>query len=388
MTSSAPAPIAWAILSCSLIAAALRVLWLFDRARPSERLVTYGLLLGTASGLLRERAVQDRLAEAGILDVAFTRQLSTAVMVLTFVPLCLLAVSWSDRWPERVASINRLGWVAGVASAALMLLVGTHAREVGQYIDRTAGWQTPVYFAFFSFWCGLTGLVMAATSIRELRAGALRPVHRLTFVTILVVGLWALEEAVLIFLSSLCAGTGTASGFVEFRFRANENNYIYLLAGGTLVAASGVVAEIARRLRVDPASRTVRRLTPLWRDLVRACPEIPRPASPEPLSEPRHRLHRMTVEIRDALLVLGRYTDPADALGEPGDPAAETAQIVAALRRKESGADPGTYRRLQISAPGRDIVDETRALRRISGHWAAATARPYAGSLSDGDTAR
>lgn len=376
MTSSAPPLIAWAILGFSMLASILRLLWLFDSARPSERLVTYGLLLGTASGLLRERAVQDWLADLGVFDIGFTRQLSTVVMVLTFVPLFLLAASWSDRWPTRAVRVSRFVWAAGCASAILMLMVGSHARALGQYIDRTRGWQTPVYFAFFSAWCGVTGALMAATSIRELRAGDLRPLHRFTYLTIMVVGLWALEEAVSIFVSSLCAATGTGRAFVEFRFRANENNYVYLLAGGAVVAASAVVAEVARRLRIDPASRAVRQLNPMWEDLVGACPEIPRPTRPDSHMTPRHRVHRMTVEIRDALLVLGRFAEPMPADG----PADEARQIAQALRRKQSGATPGQYRRLQVSAPGRDIVDETRALRRVADHWNVA--------LSDGDTGR
>ncbi|WP_067567214.1 MAB_1171c family putative transporter [Nocardia acidivorans] len=378
MTSSAPALIAWTILGFSTIAVLFRLRWLFDR--PSERLVTCGLLLGTASGLLRERAVQDALSD--VLDIGLTRQLSTVVMVLTFVPLCLLAVSWSERWSGHSVRSTRYVWAAGYASATLMLLAGAHARSLGQYIDRTRGWQTPLYFAFFSLWCGFTGTLMAATSIRELRAGGLRPLHRLTYLTITVIGLWALEEAVSIFVSSVCAASGTGPAFVEFRFRANENNYVYLLAGGAAVAAGGVVAELARRLRIDPASRAVRQLHPLWADLVDACPEIPRPRV-ETTMPPRRRVHRMTVEIRDCLLVLGRFAEPVSAEG----PAAEAEQIANALHRKRSGADPGPYRRLQVSAPGRDIVDETRALRRIADHWAA-PAPHYASSLSDGDNAR
>ncbi|WP_156959569.1 MAB_1171c family putative transporter [Nocardia sp. BMG51109] len=384
MTSSAPAPVAWGILVFCLVAAVLRLWWLPGRARSSERLVTYGLLLGTASGLLRERAVQDGLADLGLLSVGFTRQLSTVVMVLTFAPLCLLAISWSERWSMRQGALWRPVWASAYASGLAMVAVGTHARSLGQYIDRTEGWQTPVYFAFFSVWCGATGALMLFTSVRELRAGELRPTHRLTYLMISIVGAWALEEAVSIFVSAMCASTGTGRGFVEFRFQANENNYIYLLACGAVVAAAGVVAESARRLRIDPASRAVRRLAPMWEALVEACPEIPRPARSDTPADPRRRVHRMTVEIRDALLVLGRYAEPTP----DGTAGAEAVQIVRALRRKRSGAPPGQYLRLQASAPGRDVLDETRALRRIAAHWHDAQRYPEAIPALDGDSAR
>lgn len=386
VTSSAPAPVAWAILGFSLLVLALRLLWLFARRRPAERLITLGLLYGTASGLLRERAVQDWLADAGVFTVGFTRQLSTVVMVITFAPLYLLVASWSEQWPQRAMHVTRFVWVTVYASAILMLIVGSHARAGGQYIDLSEGWQTPVYFAFFSGWCGVTGAVIVTTSLKELRAGALRPIHLLTYLTIAVVGLWAFEEAISIFVSSVCAATSNAPAFVEFRFAANENNYVYLLAGGSSVAAAGVATEIARRLRIDPASRAIRQLTPMWEELVSACPEIPRLTRHDTQMGPRRRVHRMTVEIRDSLLVLGRYAEPMPA-GVAG-PAGEAIQIVRALRRKQSGVSAGQYLRLQASAPGRDIVDETHALRRIVRHWDDAQVYMQATPQLDGDRAR
>jgi hypothetical protein len=108
----------------------------------------------------------------------------------------------------------------------------------------------------------------------------------------------------------------------------------------------------------------------MWRDLVTTCAEIPRPSQPDPDLDPRRRLHRMTVEIRDALLVLGRFAEPIPA-DVPAE-VAEAVQIARALHRKAEGAQPGSYLRLHASAPGRDIVDETRTLRRIARHWGPA----------------
>lgn len=94
----------------------------------------------------------------------------------------------------------------------------------------------------------------------------------------------------------------------------------------------------------------------------------------------------MTVEIRDSLLVLGRYTEPVTE--DVAGPAGEAIQIARALHRKQSGAAAGQYRRLQASAPGSDIVDETRALRRIANHWHEARNHVHATPLLDGDRAK
>ncbi|WP_067471651.1 MAB_1171c family putative transporter [Nocardia amamiensis] len=366
MTSSAPAPVAWAILGFSVGVLVLRFIFFSIRADPSERLITYALAFGTLSGLLRERAVQDWLAQMNVFSVGFTRQLSTVVMVMLFAPLLLLVATWAEDWHRRAARTSRLVWVSAYSTAAAMLLLGSHARAIGQYIDRTEGWQTPLYFAGFSGWCAATGLLMLRPSIHELRAGHLRPEHRLTYVVIAIIGGWAFEEAISIFISSLCAATGYGSWFVGFRFRANENNFVYLLGGGATVAAAGVMVEVARRLRIDPASRAVRQLTPMWEELVRACPEIPR-LTRDVTMTPRQRVHRMTVEIRDALLVLGRYAGPvpADVEGARG----EAIQIVMAIQRKTAGEPPEGYRRLQASARGGDVVDEVPALRKVAAHW-------------------
>jgi len=332
--------------------------------------VTYALACAVIAAMLRERAVQNALADLGV-SVGFTRQLGTTFIVATFAPLIVLAQSWSERWSEQ-ASVNyarmrRTVWSTVVVSMVLMLLLGSHARALGTYIDRTQGWETIAYFAVFSLWCGATGLLIVLASARELRAGMLSPRHRLTYILILVVGAWALEEAVSIFISAVCAATGTGTWFVDFRFDANENNFVYMLGLGSLAASARVGTEILRRLGIDSASRAVRQLTPMWHDLVTTCVEIPRPSQADPSMSPPRRMHRMTVEIRDCLLILGRYADPL-----PTDVPAEVAeavQITRALRRKAGEAEPGPYLRLHASAPGRDIIDETRTLRRIARHW-------------------
>ncbi|MFF2550595.1 MAB_1171c family putative transporter [Nocardia sp. NPDC058058] len=382
VTSSAPAAVAWLTIGFSLLVVILRLVWADEPGLPEERLVTYGLWFGAGAGLLREGAVQQALSDAGILEVGTTRQVGTAFIVLTFAPLVLLALSWTDSWPERAARTSRALWTAVYVSVAVMLVAGTHARALGQYIDRTRGWETVLYFAIFSAWCGATGIVVTCTSIRDLRAGELRPSHRVTHALILIVGVWATEEAFSILVSAVCAATGTGQWFVDFRFAANQSNFIYLLLLGAIPASAQVMMDLARRLRVDSASRAVRVLTPLWSDLVRACAgEIPRPAQQDSAPSPERRLHRMTVEIRDCLLVLGRYSEPPPQ--QLPAALAEAVQIAEALHRKRSGAAPGGYVRLHASAPGRDIVDERRTLRSIAAHWDAAAAyRDHAAQLN------
>ncbi|QIS12630.1 hypothetical protein F5544_23860 [Nocardia arthritidis] len=370
MTSSAPEPIAWLIIGFTATVTVLRLTWLHGRFHSGERQLTYAQLCAVLADLLRERPVQTALADAGLLDIGFTRQLGTVFIVAAFAPLMVLAQSWSRRWSdqtgERYRRMRLTVWCAAVVSMVLMLLAGARARAIGQYIDRTEDWRTVAYYALFTAWIGGVGWLAIAVGVRELRAGRLRPAHVLTYGLILIVGGCSVEEAASVFAGAVCAATGTGRAFVEFRLRADEMTFVYMDGLGSLALGARVGTEIARVFGVDSASRTVRWLTPMWRDLVAVCVEIP-PSPADPGTDVRRRLHRMTVEIRDSLLVLGRFAAPAPR-ELPADLAAAV-QIALALRRKASGVTPGPYLRLYQSAAGRDIVDETRALRRIARHW-------------------
>jgi hypothetical protein len=78
----------------------------------------------------------------------------------------------------------------------------------------------------------------------------------------------------------------------------------------------------------------------------------------------------MTVEIRDCLLVLGRFATPID---DHTDPATASAfQVAAALERKRSGGAPGDYIRLHAADRDRDLIEEVRALNKIACRWETA----------------
>ncbi|WP_225730975.1 MULTISPECIES: MAB_1171c family putative transporter [unclassified Nocardia] len=387
MTSSLPAPIAWLIIGVTFALAVLRcALGLHARSRPTDRLVTYALLFAAGAGFLRERAAQQLLADLGLFSIRFTQQLSVAFIALTLAPLLLLAASWSELWSTRAAATTRVVWIAAYASGVLLMIVGAHARSLDAQVELIPGWQGPVFILVgFSGWAGVGGLLMVAMCIRELRQGDLRPTHRRTFLAIVILGIWVIEEAVTIWASSICAALEVADSFVEWRFRASQSGFLSVLGCATLVVAAGIATEIARRLGWDSAARTLRQLAPMWDSLVTACPEIPRPRQAAAGSS-HQRLHRMTIEIRDALLVLGRYAEPpAD---DTDGPAADAIQIIRALRRKQSGAAPGQYQRLQASAPGRDIVDEIQALRRIAAYWNDPRIHAEAEPLMDGERTR
>jgi hypothetical protein len=77
--------------------------------------------------------------------------------------------------------------------------------------------------------------------------------------------------------------------------------------GATAVVTVPTIAVVMSRLGWDRTGRSIRRLHLLWQDLTDAFPDV-RTARAE---NPARRLHRMIIEIHDALLRLRRFVVPA-----------------------------------------------------------------------------
>ncbi|MBY4128166.1 hypothetical protein HQO83_07175 [Rhodococcus fascians] len=376
MTSSVPGLISWTIILLSVATFIARVILLFRRSSPStERLVTYALGFAILAAVFREEKAQNFLSDLVGLTVGFTRQLGTTMIVMAYVPLVLLLLSaWarsrvSDRWIKDTPV-----WLAGYISIPLMLVFGTHARSLDQYVDRTEGWQTVAYFSIFSAWCAAVSIPLVYVSVRDLVRGKLRGKHIATYIVLLVAGAWATEEALSIFASSVFAATGTGTSFVEFRFAANENNFVYILLLGAMVAIIRPIYAMLELADLDPPTRSIRKLQTLREDLVATCksdiPGLDKKYHDAAGSGRIEALQRITVEIRDCLLVLGRFAMPID---EHTDPATASAiQVATALDRKRSGGAPGDYIRLHAADRDRDLTEEVRALNKLACRWESA----------------
>ncbi|WP_329059780.1 MAB_1171c family putative transporter [Amycolatopsis sp. NBC_01480] len=142
--------------------------------------------------------------------------------------------------------------------------------------------------------------------------------------------------------------------------------HLLVLVGVTL---PGAVAWLGRWLRY-------RRLRPLWTALYRADPAIaldPRRLVPWGL---RMRLYRRVIEIRDGLLALQPYRDPAVAVaaresgirdglrGRRLDAAVEAAAVAAALSARADGVVPGAAE--SIGPGGEDLDSDTAFLSEVA----------------------
>lgn len=363
MTSSVPVLASYPIIALAIVVIVGRAIVL-DRTRSSKR-VTAAVSALTISALLREGDVQQLVAIAtdDWLDVQLIRQLSTAFLMLTMVPLVAMGAKWvfgqrSEEWAGYI-------YVAAGASAALLIVVGSSARETGQYIDITAGLRTIVYFAIFSLWTAAMATLYLYVSVRELKRGLLPPRFVSMFVALGLLSLWGVEETFSILTSAVLAGTGHPNAFVHWRVEANEFNMIFILLVSAVYAAVPLTYRLAETFGVDRWSRSFKTLTPLWQDLTGACPEVLLPHQTDGLTS-RQRLHRMCIELRDSLSVLARFRS-SEIVVSQGD-RSQSRAIADAIVEKTKGASPSKFRSFEVPS-ARTLEGEVAVLTSLANDW-------------------
>lgn len=362
MTSSVPAIISYPIIGIALAVICGRMIVL-DRTRSSIR-VTAAVSALTVSAVLREDRIQQLIAGTARdwLDIQVVRQLSTACLMLTMVPLVVMGARWvfgqrSERWAGHI-------YGAAGLSVGLLIALGTSARKSGNYIDITAGWETIAYFAIFSVWTAAMATLYLYVSARELARGLLPRRFIFMFVALGLLSLWGVEETFSILLSAVLVGTGHPNAFVHWRVEANEFNMIFILLASAVYASVPMIYRLAESAGVDHWSRSVRTLEPMWRDMTSACPEVLLASRPSDQT-PRQRLHRMCIEMRDSLSVLARFRSSShDEGNDEGRPRA----IAEAIREKKSGASASMFRSFEVPS-ARTLEGEVTVLTSLAHAW-------------------
>lgn len=365
MTSSVVPAIAWPTITIAYIVVGIRLTW-FD-ASTGERRITAVLALAASGCVFREKIVQEALAfiSPEYLSIGFTRQLSTTVIVLAMAPFLMVVLSWTlqDREPTWLSSAV---YATAAGFVPLMLLIGASARDSGQYIDKAEGWRTIAYFAMFAIWVGGMALVLLKACVSELRRGALAPRHILSYLVIGAIGLWAAEEAVSIMTSALFASTGIQKEFVELRFTMNENNFVLMVGLGAACAALPACSAMLERSGMDRTTRDIRALQELWTDLTSACPEVRYvPNQDQESVSARRRLHRMTIEIRDSILILKHFTSI--------QPSVDDTALQTAVALRDAAASKYANNAPGLPSAAVDLTptsgNEARALKAIASQW-------------------
>ena len=257
-------------------------------------------------------------------------------------------------------------WIVGVFCAMCVCFALTPNIEpaspwVFEYVLAYVLAQLPVFAAIM--WLGLRYARLADTA-------ALRVALRMVVAGTAIACVYLVNKAVLS--ASYRFGFADPFGHTAIAGKVLPTTaYLLVLIGAALPSAVGWLGRYRR----------YRQLGPLWRALYRADPAIALdpPTVPDLLvfARLRLRLYRRVIEIRDGLLALRPYRDPAVAatardsasragLTGPGHAAAvEAAVVAAALRARAEGRAPRGDDDTAV-AGGADLAAETAFLGLVA----------------------
>lgn len=363
--SSLDESIAWPLWSITVIVTVLRLRWCNDTF--ANRRIN-GALVGSAIAWLLEISTAQQWIVHALpwLTPARQYQLANAVMILVMAEAFLMISHARQRNPVP----QRIVYPAAVAMALGYMAFGYRVAEGGGLVLQYPGWEAApmtVLFVIFPYACA--GL-MIVTSIRELRK---RPpwgprLFYLLFLAIFAGLIYSLSYGLT---TSFVLATGHVNGFTEYAAQTDRMAFVVDIVAFTPLAAIPLVLRVIDAVRGDPAARAVDDLAPLWEELTAVCPEIvqPRPAN----ATPTYRLHRMVIEINDAILSLSPYV-PAH---EPTSDIDSLARLLRAARdAKLSGAEPNPAAQPLELPGGADLQTETQVLSSLAKEWSRCRPSP------------
>lgn len=247
-----------------------------------------------------------------------------------------------------------------------------------------------LYTLTYASYLGFTVVNLAVLALRSIRGG--RAWLRLGMILIAagcVLAAGYLTEKVIGVVSEL-VGAATAEPYCSSAFATVGCTFavgmpalaVLLIILGTTLPTLG--PRLEHLIRGFWHRRSLRRLQPLWETLHEALPDIalatpdcpPTPSLPGEISE---RLYRWVIAIRDGLLTLQPYRDPADTrehrdqadaaelTGRRRAAAIEAADIRAALHRRRHDMPPCSYSAEgNVATQHNDLSSELRWLTQVS----------------------
>ncbi|MEU9809226.1 MAB_1171c family putative transporter [Mycobacterium sp. NPDC050853] len=379
MTSAVPGYISWPVLACFVLVLAFRLRWLGAgfAARHRNRV----LIFVAATQLTAEPAVQHLLAVAIPCPAASMSQIPFALLLLISPELIgfLAMIDGTDE--VLLARAYRQYRVATFVTIAILGVTATGPRIRHQPIALT-GDNSEILAALL--WSVLS-ITAAATIFRLLAESLRRPRHstaqRVIIGELIALGIATCLPGLTIFTLALLERLNLAHTLAVRQIIYSHASFAALLAALPLALGPCLVAAQAL-LHRDTNGRTWRNLQPLWTDLTTAYPHTilnPPPRRFQPVTD--FQLHRIIIEIRDALLKLApRITeltdtdreqlDRADKPCRRGNHSAQQAlQIANAIARPTATNLPPTG---NTPLPASTREDELAQLMELAGWWPTA----------------
>ncbi|WP_328406883.1 MAB_1171c family putative transporter [Nocardia sp. NBC_00403] len=378
MTSPIPGLITWPVLTGMTLVLAGR--WWLLRDSIIDRLINRALAAALIEHLLREAWFEQSLAwllpgdDSDVVNIA--RQLSLGATVLAVSNIYGIAKLWAGADPAHTWRRQWRYYLVTITATAVILIAGTPARHADQLIDQALGWPAVVVCIAFSLPLGATALLLGRVCVGEMRAAGSttwqeRALYTAVLGTIVGMGIVAVGYPLGTIISVM---TGQPSFDPEMHWEA-WSGFFLSAVGATATITVPLISTLLTHIGWDRTGRYCRRLWPMWADLTAAVPEIVLEMRRDHngRTDPAIRLHRMTVEIRDSLLHLKRYSDsPDDLAATGGDPHIYARRIAEAIATKAAGHPPSASRftpRHQVQPGARDLTAELRQLLALAKAW-------------------
>ncbi|WP_068061932.1 MAB_1171c family putative transporter [Nocardia xishanensis] len=337
--------------------------WALLHQTVTDRLFNRALAWACIGMLLLERGIAPRHG-------SLMHQLSMGCMLFAIMSAYGAAMLWSGADPNGARRRQRRYDLIAAACGAVILIVGTPAREQGTLLGETPDVWSAVSALAFCLPAIACGRRMAQVLYRELVSEDATRRERLVYgalLTALAVGASSLPFSALLF-----------GGWVHVEdpdlIRWAWPTFTVIVLTATLLAVP-LFDLLATRAGWDRSRRLCHRLVPLWTDVTGAVPEIVLDPASNGRDEPEVKLIRMTVEIRDALLHLNRYAPQDLPIPAGAGPVQSYAMRIAyAINAKAEGCGP-VHAAPRTGAPeSRDLDTELRQLLALARAWPAARA--------------
>lgn len=360
-----PEVIAWPLWALTAVVTMLRLRWCKDTF--ANRRINGALVGSTIAWLLLISTAQQWVVSVlPWLPPARQYQLANAVMIVVTAEAYLMISHARQRNPPA----PRLVYLAAGLMGLGYLVLGNPVVAGGGIVLQYPGWQAApmtVLFVVFPYACSV---LLVATSIKELRK---RPAFgaRLFYLLFLAIFTGLLGSLTFGLTTSFVLATGHVNAFTEYAAGTDRMAFVMDIIAFTPLAAIPLVLRAFDAVRGDPAARAIADLTQLWEDLTRACPEIVQPRPDH--ADSTYRLHRMVIEINDAILSLSSYVPEH----EPTSELPSIARLLMAARAaKLAGEAPAPTAR-QLALPGgADLQSETRILSSLAKEWSRCRPSP------------
>lgn len=306
-----------------------------------ERCGYVAVILWLSVIALRETFVHSLLAAVGV-NLATARFMTHACAVLGGSALIVLALAWRDSvrvspvmWWRRIT----LAYLPAVLCIAAMLIISLPALLENQAIEvfsARVGLYGVIYAAVPIVGAAFSGIVAA----RAARAESGMPGSRLIFaMAVFVAGTSVIDHSLRIWTAWRTSHTAEPELTEALLRRSASTDWMLVIPVAVVLLSlmPVVVVSVARKLSSDPSTESLRRIRPFWEQLVTVVPDI-RLNRALVLSHPNEELHRLLIEVEDALMLLTQWMTDDDLGADSLDDCLAT--VERALVRKENGEPP------------------------------------------------